>query len=64
MCCLRAGRWGNWLDLEYEIAIDTYHFIQNSIPLLWLARIPIRIGYTSGGFGPLLDSSNPLDFPG
>jgi lipopolysaccharide heptosyltransferase II len=40
--------------LEYEVAIETYHFIQNSIPLLWLARIPVRIGYTSGGFGPLL----------
>lgn len=40
--------------LKYDIAIDTYHFIQNVIPLLWLARIPVRIGYTSGGFGSLL----------
>jgi ADP-heptose:LPS heptosyltransferase len=24
--------------LQYEIAIETYHFIQNSIPLLWLAK--------------------------
>ena len=40
--------------LEYTIAIDTYHYIQNSILLLWLARIPVRIAYTSGGFGPLL----------
>jgi ADP-heptose:LPS heptosyltransferase len=45
--------------LKYEIAIDTYHFIQNSIPLLWLARIPVRIGYTSGGFGPLLTHPMP-----
>jgi ADP-heptose:LPS heptosyltransferase len=40
--------------LRYDIAIDTYHFVQNAIPLLWLARIPIRIGYSSGGFGGLL----------
>jgi ADP-heptose:LPS heptosyltransferase len=45
--------------LKYEIAIDTYHFVQNSIPLLWLARIPVRIGYTSGGFGPLLTHPMP-----
>jgi hypothetical protein len=30
-------------ELRYEVGIDTYHFIQNSIPLLWLARIPVRI---------------------
>ena len=45
--------------LKYEIAIDTYHFVQNSIPLLWLARIPVRIGYTSGGFGALLTHPMP-----
>jgi ADP-heptose:LPS heptosyltransferase len=45
--------------LRYEVAIETYHFIQNSIPLLWLARIPVRIGYTSGGFGPLLTHPKP-----
>jgi ADP-heptose:LPS heptosyltransferase len=45
--------------LEYEIALDTYHFIQNSIPLLWLSRIPVRIGYSSGGFGPLLTHPAP-----
>jgi ADP-heptose:LPS heptosyltransferase len=46
-------------SLKYEIAIDTYHFLQNAIPLLWLAGIPIRIGYTSGGFGPLLTHPIP-----
>jgi ADP-heptose:LPS heptosyltransferase len=45
--------------LHYEIAIDTYHFVQNSIPLLWLSRIPVRIAYTSGGFGPLLTHPMP-----
>jgi len=46
-------------ELRYEVGIDTYHFIQNSIPLLWLARIPVRIGYSSGGFGPLLTHAHP-----
>ena len=46
-------------ELRYEVGIDTYHFIQNSIPLLWLARIPVRIGYSSGGFGPLLTHAYP-----
>ena len=45
--------------INYEVAIDTYHFVQNSVPLLWLARIPNRIGYTSGGFGPLLTHALP-----
>jgi ADP-heptose:LPS heptosyltransferase len=39
---------------RYDIAIDLYYYFPNSIPLLWQAGIPCRIGYTSGGFGPLL----------
>jgi ADP-heptose:LPS heptosyltransferase len=38
----------------YDIAIDTYFYFPNFIPLLWRADIPVRIGYTSGGFGPFL----------
>ncbi len=38
----------------YDVAIDLYPYFPNSIPLLWQAGIPVRIGYTSGGFGPLL----------
>ena len=38
----------------YDVAIDCYPFIQNSIPLLYSAGIPTRAGFTSGGFGPLL----------
>ena len=41
-------------DNRYEISIDLYPFFANFIPLLWEARIPVRIGYISGGFGSLL----------
>lgn len=43
--------------LRYDVAIDLYYFFPNSIPLLCQAGIPIRIGYSSGGFGPLLTHS-------
>lgn len=69
---------GSWADTArqlksdgYDAAIDCYPFIQNSIPLLYSAAIPIRIGFTSGGFRPLLTSGLPwvhtsrsyLDYP-
>ena len=38
----------------YDVAIDLYCHFPNFIPLLWQARVPVRIGYTSGGFGPML----------
>jgi len=38
---------------QYEVAINLYAK-PNIIPLLWLARIPTRVGYIHGGFGPLL----------
>ena len=44
---------------KYPIAIDSYSFFPNSIPLLWQAGIPVRIGYISGGFGPLLTHPIP-----
>lgn len=46
--------------LRYDIAIDLYYYFPNSIPLLWQARIPVRIGYISGGFGRLL--THPLEW--
>lgn len=39
---------------RYDWAIDLYPYFPNAIPLMWRAEIPCRIGYTSGGFGPLL----------
>jgi ADP-heptose:LPS heptosyltransferase len=38
----------------YDLAIDLYYYFPNFIPLLWQSGIPLRIGYVSGGFGPLL----------
>ena len=38
----------------YDLAIDGYTYFPNAIPLFWAAGIPTRIGYVSGGFGPLL----------
>lgn len=43
--------------VEYDLAVEIYPFFPNNIPLLYEAAIPIRIGYTSGGFGPLLTHS-------
>ncbi len=36
---------------KYDIAIDTYLYLGNSAWILYLAQIPWRIGFTSGGFG-------------
>lgn len=47
-------------DLHYDVAIETFFFLQNAIPLLWWSGVPARIGYTSGGLGPLL--THPLDW--
>ncbi|MDB4877438.1 MAG: ADP-heptose:LPS heptosyltransferase [Gemmatimonadetes bacterium] len=37
----------------YDLAIDLYAYYPNAAWLLWRAGVPIRIGYTSGGCGPL-----------
>lgn len=36
---------------NYDLAIDLYYFAFNAIPFLKKANIPLRVGYTSGGFG-------------
>ena len=38
---------------NYDVAIDLYAYYPNSSWLLWRAGIPVRVGYTSGGCGPL-----------
>lgn len=38
---------------QYDWAVDLYPYFPNAAPLLWRAHIPVRIGYSSGGFGPL-----------
>lgn len=37
----------------YDVAIDLYAYYPNAAWLLWRAGIPIRVGYRSGGCGPL-----------
>lgn len=39
---------------RYQIAIDLFAFFPQAHPLFYKAGIPVRISYTSGGFGPLL----------
>jgi len=40
--------------VSYDLAIDLYPYFPNSIPLIFAAGIPLRLGWTSGGFGGLL----------
>lgn len=40
--------------VSYDMAIDLFPHMQNTIIWLYLSRIPVRIGYISGGFGALL----------
>ncbi|MDQ2799897.1 MAG: hypothetical protein M3Y13_09665, partial [Armatimonadota bacterium] len=37
----------------YDAALDLCWTFPNTLPFLWQARIPTRIGYVSGAFGPL-----------
>jgi heptosyltransferase-2 len=45
----------------YDAAIDLYPHFPNAVGLLRAAGVPVRVGYTSGGFGPLL--THPVDWP-
>lgn len=45
---------------HYDAALDLHWNFPNTLPFLWQARIPIRIGYGSGGFGPL--ATHRVDF--
>lgn len=59
-----VGKWLRYLETRaaavreirevgYEVAFDLYPFVPNSSLLLWAAGIPVRVGYSSGGFGAL-----------
>ncbi len=39
---------------KYDAVVDLHFNLGNYAGVLWLAGIPRRIGYVSGGFGPLL----------
>lgn len=45
---------------KYDAALELFWNFPNTLPFLWQARIPTRIGYGSGGFGPL--ATHCLDF--
>ncbi len=45
---------------EYDLAIDLQPFFPNAIPLLHAAKIPLRIGYLTAGFGSYL--THPLQW--
>lgn len=49
---------------SYDAAIDLHPYFPNAVPLLYNTRIPVRIGYSSGGFSPLLTHSYPFADPG
>jgi ADP-heptose:LPS heptosyltransferase len=44
----------------YDVAVDLYMYYPNMATLLWRAGIPVRVGYTSGGYGPLY--THPVDW--
>jgi lipopolysaccharide heptosyltransferase II len=44
----------------YDAAVDLDIYYPNMAGLLWRAGIPVRIGYTSGGYGPLY--TDPVDW--
>jgi len=46
----------------YDVAIDLYFYVPTAAPLLWSAGIPVRCGFTSGGFGGLLTHAVPWSF--
>jgi ADP-heptose:LPS heptosyltransferase len=46
-------------SVGYEVALDFYLFPFPATPLLYWARIPVRAGFVSGGFGPLL--THPIE---
>jgi len=51
---------------NYDIAIDSYLYMGNSSLILFLAKIPCRIGYPSGGLGALYTDrieSTPSNLP-
>ncbi|UUX96769.1 glycosyltransferase family 9 protein [Aquabacterium sp. J223] len=50
--------------VRYDVAIDLYFYLPNSIALLWQAGIPRRIGYTSAGLGPLLTQALDVQMQG
>lgn len=45
---------------NYDVSVDCCYYFPNTAYLNYRAKIPVRIGYTSGGFGPLF--THPVQF--
>lgn len=56
----RAAAMPEIKGVDYQVAIDLFPFFPPAHPLFFRMGIPIRIGYTSGGFGSLL--THPVDW--
>lgn len=55
---------GDIREIGYDVAIDLYPYFPNAARILSAAAVPIRIGYTSGGGGPLFTHAVPwVDTP-
>lgn len=46
-------------DVHYDAALDLYGYFPNMALLLSRSGIPVRLGFTSGGFGPLYTHASP-----
>ena len=46
-------------DVGYDVAVDLYGYFPNMATVLRRAAIPTRLGFTSGGFGPMYTHSLP-----
>lgn len=58
---MRRGTLKQLRVIQYDMAIDCGLHFPNMAPLLLQASIPIRIGFESAGFSPLLTHSCPWD---
>lgn len=47
---------------KYDIAIDLYSHFPTAAPIFYLANVPIRCGFISGGFGPFLTHPVPWHY--
>lgn len=46
-------------EASYDLAVDLYPYYPNVAPLLWRAAVPERVGFESGGYGPLFTRAVP-----
>jgi ADP-heptose:LPS heptosyltransferase len=47
--------------IGYDLAIDLYPYYPNFAPVLAMAGVPRRVGYDSGGYGPLYTAPIPWE---